>query len=40
MKMMGAFKESINSSLKEVQENTINNIEALKEETNKPLKEI
>jgi DNA anti-recombination protein RmuC len=39
MKMIGAFKEDINNSLKEIQKNTAKQIEALKEETNKSLKE-
>jgi hypothetical protein len=38
MKMIEAFKEDINNSLKEMQENTQS--EALKEETNTVLREI
>jgi hypothetical protein len=34
------FKEDINNSLKEIQENTGKQVEALKEETHKSLKEI
>ena len=34
MKMIEVFKEDINNSLKEIQENTIKQVEALKEETN------
>jgi hypothetical protein len=34
------FKKGINNSLKEIQENTAKQIEALKEETKKSLKEL
>lgn len=34
MQIIEAFKEDINNSLKEIQENTGKQIEALKEETN------
>ena len=34
MKMIEVFKEDINNSFKEIQENTVKQIEALKEETN------
>ena len=37
MKMIEAFKEDINNSLKEIQENTGKQVEALKEERNKSL---
>ena len=39
-KMIEAFKEDINNSLKEIQENTGKWVEALKEETKESLKEI
>jgi hypothetical protein len=35
--MIEEFKMDINKSLKEIQENTGKQVEALKEETNKPL---
>ena len=38
MKIIESFKEDINNSLKEIQENTGKQVEALKEETNKSLK--
>ena len=38
MIMMEDFKKEINNPLKEIQENTGKQIEALKEETQKPLK--
>ena len=34
MKIIETFKENINNSLKEIQENTVRQVEALKEETN------
>ena len=37
MKIIEAFKEYIDNSLKEIQENTVKQVEALKKETN-PLK--
>jgi methyltransferase-like protein len=40
MKIIYSFKEDINNSLKEIQENTSKQVEALKEETNKSLKGI
>jgi hypothetical protein len=40
MMMIGDFKKDINNSLKELQENTGKLLEALKEETQKPLKEL
>jgi hypothetical protein len=40
MKIIEAFKEAKNDSLKEIQENTGILVESLKEETNKSLKEI
>jgi predicted HicB family RNase H-like nuclease len=40
MKIIESFKETINNSLKEIQENTGKQVEMLKEETNKSLKEI
>lgn len=39
MKTMEAFKEDINNSLKEIEENTGKQVEVLKEETNESLKE-
>jgi hypothetical protein len=39
-KMIEAFKENVNNSHKETQENTIKQVEALTEETNEYLKEI
>ena len=39
-KISETFKEDINNSLKEIQENICKQIEALKEETKKSLKEI
>jgi hypothetical protein len=39
MKMIEPFKENINNSLKEIQENTHKQVEVLKEERNKSLKE-
>ena len=40
MKIIESFKEDINNSLKEIQENTGRQVEALKEETIKSLKGI
>ena len=40
MKMIVDFKEDINNSLKEIQENTSKQVEACKEETHKSLEEI
>jgi chaperonin cofactor prefoldin len=40
MKMIEVFKEDINNSLNEIQENTEKQIETLKDQTNKSLKEI
>jgi hypothetical protein len=40
MKIVESFKEYINNSLKEIQENTGKQVEALKEEINKSLKEL
>jgi hypothetical protein len=41
MKIIESFKEDINNSLKEMQDNTVKQVEeALKKETNKSLKEI
>jgi uncharacterized protein YlxW (UPF0749 family) len=40
MVMIEYFKKDINSSLKEIQENTSKQVEALKEETQKSLKEL
>ena len=40
MKIIESFKEGINISLKEIQENTGKQVEDLKEETNKSVKEI
>jgi hypothetical protein len=40
MKMIEYLKEYIMNSLKEIQENTGNQIEALKEETHKSLQEL
>jgi uncharacterized protein YllA (UPF0747 family) len=40
MNMTEAFKEDINNSLKEIQENTGKQVDALKEETNKSFKDI
>jgi hypothetical protein len=37
MKIKESFKEDINKSLKKIQENTGKQVEALKEESNKPL---
>ena len=34
MKIIETFKEDINNSLKEIQENTVKQVEALNEETN------
>jgi hypothetical protein len=34
------FKKGISNSLKEIQENTAKQVEVLKEETQKPLKEL
>jgi hypothetical protein len=34
MKMIEVFKEDINNSIKEIQENPVKQVEALKEETN------
>lgn len=39
IKTMEAFKEDINNSLKEIEENTGKQVEVLKEETNESLKE-
>jgi len=38
MMMIEEFKEDINNSLKEIQENTGKQVEALKEETQNPLR--
>jgi hypothetical protein len=38
--MIVVFKKDINNSLKEIQESIVKQVEALKEETNKSLKEI
>jgi hypothetical protein len=38
MMLIGDFKKDINNSLKEIQENTGKQVEALKEVTQKPLK--
>jgi hypothetical protein len=38
--MMEDYKKGINNSLKEIQENTGNLVEVLKEETQKSLKEL
>jgi hypothetical protein len=38
--MIEDFKKDINNSLKKIQENTAKQVEALKEETQKPLKEL
>ena len=40
MMMIEDFKKDINNSVKEVQENTGKQVEALKEETQKTLKEL
>jgi hypothetical protein len=40
MRMIKTFKEDIIHFLKEIQENTIKQVEALKEELNKPVKEV
>ena len=40
MKIIESFMEDINTSMKEIQENTGKQIEPLKEETNKFLKKI
>ena len=40
MKMMEDFKKEINNSFKEIQENMGKQLEALKEETQKSLKEL
>jgi hypothetical protein len=40
MMLVEDFKTNINNSLKEVQENTGNQVEVLKEETQKSLKEL
>ena len=40
MMMIEDFKKDINNSLKEIQENTGKQVEALKEETQKSLKEL
>ena len=40
MKMIEAFKEDINNSLKEIQETTGKEVESLKEKTNNFLEEI
>ena len=40
MKMIEASKEDINNSLKEIQENTVKQIDVFKEETNKSNKEL
>ena len=40
MRMVEAFKEDKNNSLKEILENTGKKVEALKDETKKTLKEI
>ena len=40
MMMIGDLKKDINKSLKEIQENTCKQVEALKEETQKYLKEL
>jgi hypothetical protein len=37
MKIIEFFKEDINNSMKEIQENTSKQVEALKEETNKQI---
>jgi archaellum component FlaC len=38
--MIEVFKQDIKNSLKEIQENTVKQVEALKEETNKTLNEV
>ena len=38
MMMIEDFKKDINNSIKEIEENTGKQVEALKEETNNPLK--
>jgi hypothetical protein len=38
MKIIEPFKKNINNSMKEIQENTSKQVEALKGETNKSLK--
>jgi hypothetical protein len=40
MVLVENFKKSINNSLKEIQQNTAKQVEALKEETQKSLKEL
>ena len=40
MKMVQAFNDNINNTLKEIQKNTGKQVEILKEETHKSLKEI
>jgi hypothetical protein len=40
MMLMEDYKKDINNSIKEIQENTGYQVEALKEETQKPLKEL
>jgi hypothetical protein len=40
MRVIKDFKKGINNSLKEIQDNTAKQLEALKEETQKPLKEL
>lgn len=40
MKMIEVFKEDINNSLNEIQENTEKQVETLKDQTNKSLQEI
>ncbi len=40
MMVVEDFKKGINNSVKEIQENTVNQIEALKEESQKSLKEL
>jgi hypothetical protein len=39
MMLVEEFKKDINNSLKEIQENTAGQVEALKEETQKSIKE-
>jgi len=40
MKMIVAFKDEVNKSLKEIQENRIKQLEVFKEETYKSLKDL
>ena len=37
MKIIESFKENINNSLKEIEDNTVKQVDALKEEANKYL---